>query len=110
MKRTEIKNLKNALGTSFTAFFPGLEKKTNQLVETSITENLILVSVASGKQTQTVSVIKAITGWTVKKSTDFVKQGEFPKVIEYNIKSIGTSILEIIETANSEGICVIKIK
>ena len=75
---------------------------------------LVTSSVFTNKQTQTVTTLRDITGWTVKKATDFVKQGDFPKVIEYNIKSTktstGVSLATTIATAKSTGVCVIEIK
>lgn len=115
MKRFELNNLKSALGKSFSAFFPSLEKKATQLATaTTPQKDLVLVSVFTNRQTQTVSVLRVITGWSVKKATDFVKKGDFPKVIEYNIKSsltsTGVSIVTTIATAKSAGTCVIEIK
>ena len=115
MKRFELNNLKNALGKSFSAFFPTLQKKATQVATaTTPQKDLVLVSVFAGKQTQTVTILRTITGWTVKKATDFVKQGDYPKVIEYNIKSTktstGASLATTIATAKSTGVCVIEIK
>jgi hypothetical protein len=115
MKRFELKNLKSALGKSFSAFFPSLEKKATQLTTaTTPQKDLVLVSVFTNKQTQTVTTLRDITGWTVKKATDFVKQGDFPKVIQYNIKSTktstGGSLATAIATAKSTGVCVIEIR
>jgi len=115
MKRIELNNLKSALGKSFSAFFPALQKKVNQVTTaTTPQKDLVLVSVFTNKQTQTVSTLRGITGWTVKKATDFVKKGTFPKVIEYNIKSTltstGVSLATTIATAKSTGVCVIEIR
>ena len=110
MKRSEVSNLKKALGKAFTSFFPHLEKKTIKIVETLPQENLVLVSMFEGKQTQTIATVRTITGWTIKKTTDFVKQGKFPKVIEYNIRTLDDSIVQIIDSAKVSGICVIEIQ
>jgi hypothetical protein len=115
MKRFELKNLKNALGKSFSAFFPSLEKKATQLATaTTPQKDLVLVSVFTNKKTQTVTILREITGWTVKKATDFVNQGDYPKVIQYNIKSTltfaGNPLVTELNKGKSTGVCVIEIR
>ena len=114
MKKSDIKHLKTSLGKTFSVFFPALQKKLNKTKGADPEKDLILVSVFKNKQTETVNVVKTITGWSTSKATNFVKQGEFPKVIEYNIKSTltftGVSLATTIATAKSTGVCVIEIK
>lgn len=116
MKRFELNNLKSALGKSFSAFFPTLSKKVEQITTaTTPQRDLVLVSVYHNGVTRSAQLIRNITGWSIKKSTDFIKQGKFPKVIQYNIKSdfainTGTKLTNIIEKGKEEKSCIIEIR
>ena len=109
-------NLKNALGKSFSAFFPTLAKKVEQIkTATTPQKDLVLVSVYPNGLTRTAQLVRNITDWSLKKSTNFVKEGGFPKVIQYNIKSnfaisTGTTFTSIIAKAELEKSCVIEIR
>ena len=115
MKRFELRNLKIALGKSFSAFFPTLEKDLNQFSGVDPQKDLVLISVYPNGLTKSAQIIRTITGWSIKKSTNFIKQGAFPKVIQYNLKAstaalASTPISEIILKAEAEKACVIEIK
>jgi hypothetical protein len=86
MKHLELHRFKKAIGAvTFGLFFPNENKKLNQKHGVGKQPDLVLVSVPEGKQTQTVTAIRNMTGWTVKKATAFVKEGDYPKVVTYNV-------------------------
>lgn len=86
MKHLELHRFKKAIGAvTFGLFFPNENKKLNQKHGVGKQLDLVLVSVPEGKQTATVGHIRNLTNWTVKKATAFVKEGEYPKVIIYNV-------------------------
>jgi len=95
MNTGQLKRLKKTLGDiSFNTFF---KKESKQLttkpavkVETTLAEDVVsvtlnLVVVPEGKLTVASKLVKQYTNWTVKKSTDFVKEGEFPKEVLKNL-------------------------
>lgn len=111
MKHLELHRFKKAIGAvTFGLFFPNENKRLNQKHGVGGKQlDLMLVSVAPGKQTQTVQYLRDITGWTVKKATAFVKEGDYPKVVIYNLKTDiankeETLISEIIEAAKENDI------
>jgi hypothetical protein len=102
MKNVELLKIKKAIGTlSFGLFFPNENKKLNQKQGIGKQLDLVLVSIPEGKQTVTVNYIREFTGWTVKKATSFVKEGEYPKVVIYNFKTTEDFTLKI-NTAKDE--------
>lgn len=87
MKHLELHRFKKAIGAmTFGIFFPNENKRLEQKHGIGKQLDLVLVFVPEGKQTITVTEIRKITGWTVKKSTAFVKEGDYPKVVIYNVK------------------------
>jgi hypothetical protein len=87
MKHLELHRFKKAIGAvTFGLFFPNENKKLDQKHGVGKQSDLVLVFVPEGKQTVTAGEIRKITGWTVKKSTAFVKEGDYPKVVVYNAK------------------------
>lgn len=87
MKHLELHRFKKAIGkVTFGLFFPNENKKLDQKHGVGKQVDLVLVFVPEGKQTVTVGEIRKITGWTVKKATAFVKEGDYPKVVIYNLK------------------------
>lgn len=96
MKDLELRRLKKVIGAiTFGLFYPNENKKLNQKQGIGKQPDLVLVFVPEGKQTVTVNSIREITGWTVKKATAFVKEGEYPKVVDYNIDmSLQTPYIE----------------
>jgi hypothetical protein len=86
MRHLDLHRFKKTIGkVTFGLFFPNENKRLNQKHGVGKQPDLVLVSVPEGKQTQTVGVIRAFTGWTVKKATAFLKEGDFPKVVIYNV-------------------------
>lgn len=86
MKHLELHRFKKTIGAiTFGIFFPNENKRLEQKHGIGKQPDLVLVSVPEGKQTITVNAIRAITGWTVKKSTAFVKEGDYPKVVIFNV-------------------------
>jgi hypothetical protein len=86
MKHLELHRFKKAIGTlTFGLFFPNENKRLNQKHGIGKQPDLVLVSVPVGKQTQTVTAIRNMTGWSIKKATDFVKKGDYPKVVIFNV-------------------------
>lgn len=86
MKHLELHRFKKAIGAvTFGLFFPNENKKLNQKHGVGKQPDLVLVSVPEGKQTVTVKALREITGWTVKKATAFVKEGDYPKVVDFNL-------------------------
>lgn len=83
MKHIELHRFKKALGAAFSIFFPSDAKKLEQ--KHGIGKQLDLVLVTPGTQTATVEYLRNMTGWTVKKATAFFKEGDYPKVVIYNI-------------------------
>jgi len=86
MKDLQLHRLKKTIGnTLFKLFYPNENKKFEQNHGVGKQSDLVLVSVPEGKQTQTVTAIRNMTGWTVKIATAFVKEGHYPKVVIYNV-------------------------
>ena len=111
MKHLELHRFKKAIGkATFGLFFPNENKRLNQKHGIGGKQpDLMLVSVGTGKQTAAAGYLRDITGWTVKKSTAFVKEGDYPKVVIYNLKAEeavrpGYSIKEIIEIASTNHV------
>jgi hypothetical protein len=99
MKYFELKRFKKALGTAFNIFFSSENKRLEQKEGIGKQPDLVLVSFPEKRQTATVTAIRTITGWTVKKATAFVKEGDTPKVIIYNVKTLKKSQLDAIKDA-----------
>lgn len=119
MNISEINKLRKEMGqTVFAQFYPqfanvGLVPAPVK-VPVTVTKNNVevpltatLVSVAEGKQTATAKIIKEITGWTVKASTDFIKEGNFPKVI--NTVVISKEELQAYAEQASADTCILKV-
>lgn len=87
MKLIELKRFKKALGSAFSIFFSSDAKKLEQ--KQGIGKQLDLVLVTPSKQTATVTHLRKLTGWTVKQATAFFKEGDFPKVVIYNVNPKG---------------------
>ncbi len=104
MKHLELHRLKKAIGAvTFGLFFPNENKKLDQRHGIGKQLDLVLVFVPAGKQTSTASTVRVMTGWTVKKSTAFVKEGDYPKVVIFNVKET-EAISNRIKDALEEGI------
>ena len=115
MNTNQIKGLKKVLGKmTFGVFFPNENKRlaktpvvtTASVVETVEVEtpkDLILVSVADGRQTVAVTHLRTLTSWTVKKATAFIKEGEYPKVVISN-SQITDSVTQVIAEAKEVGV------
>lgn len=104
MKHLELHRLRKRIGaTIFGIFYPNENKKLDQKHGVGKQPDLVLVFVPEGKQTATVNVIRFMTNWTVKKATAFVKEGDFPKVVIYNVKK-NDAMVDNISDALSEGI------
>lgn len=103
MKHIELHRFKKAIGTiTFGLFFPNENKKLNQ--KHGIGKQPDLVLVTPGNQKTTVRYIGYMTGWTVKKCIAFYKEGDYPKVVVYNVDPKirtpkGKTIEEFIEEA-----------
>ena len=120
MKSGEAKRTQKALGPAFQVFYPLENKKLNrrnsftpEAVEIVSTDSLNLLSVHEGKQTATVALLRHITGWKVKDTTDFVKEGEFPKKIIFDIRDLDVSLEELkslIENAKQDEVCIIELE
>jgi hypothetical protein len=84
MKHLELHRFKKAIGAiTFGLFFPNENKRLEQ--KHGIGKQLDLVLVTPGTQTNTVTHLRLLTGWTVKKATAFFKEGDYPKVVTYNV-------------------------
>jgi len=84
MKNLELNRFKKAIGkATFGLFFPNENKRLEQ--KHGVGKQLDLVLVTPGTQTNTVTNLRALTGWTVKKATAFFKEGDYPKVVIYNV-------------------------
>ena len=104
MKHLELHRFKKAIGAiTFGLFFPNENKRLNQKHGVGKQYDLVLVFVPEGKQTVTVNIIRLITGWTVKKATEFVKEGDYPKVVIYNLQWYDT-LEDNISDAFNEGV------
>jgi hypothetical protein len=91
MKHLELHRFKKAIGAiTFGLFFPNENKRLEQ--KHGVGKQVDLVLVTPGTQTQTAVYVRLFTGWTVKKSTAFVKEGDYPKVVTYNFKKDSLSI------------------
>ena len=110
MKHLELHRFKKAIGAiTFGLFFPNENKRLEQKHGVGKQLDLVLVSVPEGKQTATVGYIKNLTGWTVKKATAFVKEGDYPKVVTYSVNpskiiktNIGSYSIEYFITRENE--------
>lgn len=88
MRHLQLHRVKKVIGkTIFKLFYPNENKKLDQKHGIGEQYDLVLVFVPVGKQTAAVGYIRTLTDWTVKKATEFVKEGDYPKVIIYNINS-----------------------
>jgi hypothetical protein len=88
MKNLELRRFKKAIGAiTFGLFFPNENRRLNQKQGIGKQPDLVLVFVPQGKQSVTVSYLRDLTGWTVKKATAFVKEGEYPKVVDFNLNT-----------------------
>lgn len=115
MNTNQIKGLKKTLGKmTFGLFFPKENKRlaktpivtTAPVVETTEVEtpkDLILVSVADGRQTVAVNHLRTLTSWTVKNATAFIKEGEYPKIVISN-SQITDSVTQVIAEAREVGV------
>ena len=104
MKHLELHRFKKAIGAvTFGLFFPNENKRLEQKHGIGKQPDLVLVFVPAGKQTSTATAVRLMTGWTVKKSTAFVKEGDYPKVVIFNVKET-EAISNRIEDALEEGI------
>jgi len=111
MKHLELHRFKKAIGTvTFGLFFPNEKKKLEQKDGIGKQYDLVLVSVPAGKQTAAVNYVRDLTLWTVKKATAFIKEGDYPKVIIYNIDSnFRTSALSYAKYIKKEDGIIIEI-
>ena len=102
MKHLELHRFKKAIGAiTFGLFFPNENKRLDQ--KHGIGKQPDLVLVTPGTQTATVNYLRNLTGWTVKKATAFFKEGDYPKVVDYNYKADSEAI-KIIEAAKQNNI------
>jgi hypothetical protein len=102
MKHLELHRFKKAIGAiTFGLFFPNESKRLDQ--KHGIGKQPDLVLVTPGTQTATVNYLRNLTGWTVKKATAFVKEGHYPKVVDYNYKADSQAI-KIIEAAKQNNV------
>lgn len=102
MKHLELHRFKKAIGAiTFGIFFPNENKKLNQKHGVGKQPDLILVT--PGSQTKTVGYLRDLTGWTVKKATEFFKEGDYPKVVDYNYQA-NKDALSIINKATADNI------
>jgi hypothetical protein len=102
MKHLELHRFKKAIGAiTFGLFFPNENKRLDQ--KHGIGKQLDLVLVTPGTQTATVNYLRNLTGWTVKKATAFFKEGDYPKVVDYNYK-VDSEAIKIIEAAKQNNI------
>lgn len=86
MRHLELHRLKKRIGKlTFGLFFPNENKRLNQKHGVGKQLDLVLVSFPAGKKTQTVNAVRNMTGWSTVKSADFVKKGDYPKVVIYNV-------------------------
>lgn len=96
MKHLELHRFKRAIGAiTFGIFFPNENKRLDQ--KHGIGKQLDLVLVTPGTQTKTVNYLRALTGWTVKKATAFFKEGDYPKVVIYNVNVTSATTSHIIK-------------
>lgn len=115
MKHLELHRFKKTIGAiTFGLFFPNENKRLNKFHGKDKEEDLLLTFVPEGKQTVTVSYLRDITGWTVKKATAFVKQGDYPKVVIYNLRAVigsdAETISDIIINAKDDNGVIFEIK
>lgn len=111
MNTNQIKGLKKTLGKmTFGLFFPNENKRLAktpvvETVEVETPKDLILVSVADGRQTVAVNHLRTLTSWTVKKATAFIKEGEYPKIVisDFN-PQITDSVTQVIAEAKEVGV------
>lgn len=119
MNISDITRLRKEMGqTAFAQFYPQFANvglvATPVKVPVTVTKGNIevpltatLISVAEGKQTASAKIIKEITGWTVKASTDFIKQGDFPKII--NTIVVTKEEVQAYADQASADTCIIKV-
>lgn len=104
MKIAELSRFKKLIGSlSFNIFFSNENKILNKKQNIKKQSHLFLSFVPEGKQTQTVSFLRSLTGWSVRFATTFVKEKSYPKIVISNFELTETSSL-IIENANKAGI------
>jgi hypothetical protein len=104
MKHLELHRFKKAIGAvTFGLFFPNESKKLDQKHGIGKQLDLVLLTVPEGKQTATVTFIRAVTNWSVKKATAFVKEGDYPKVVIFNVK-VNSTINTTIASALAQGV------
>lgn len=120
MNISDINRLRKEMGqTAFAQFYPqfatvGLVPAPVKVPVTVTKGNVevpltaILVSVAEGKQTATSKLLKEITGWSVKASTEFIKEGTFPKVIGTIV--VTKEELQAYATNAAVDTCIIEVK
>lgn len=102
MKNLELHRFKKSIGNLiFKIFFPNENKRLEQKHGIGKQPDLILVT--PGTQTKTVNYLRDLTGWTVKKARAFYKEGEYPKVVDYNYKPNSEALITI-ENAMQENI------
>lgn len=111
MKHLELHRFKKAIGAiTFGLFFPNENKRLEQKHGVGKQYDLVLVHVPAGKQTAAANYVREITQWTVKKSTAFVKEGDYPKVVLFNINStLRVDIVSYLEDMESEDGIIMKI-
>ena len=89
MKFSQLTRFKKIIGAPiFNIFFPNENKRLEQNKGIGKQYDLVLTFVPVGRQTAARNYIIDITGWTQKKATAFLKEGDYPKVIMYNISSV----------------------
>lgn len=106
MKHLELHRFKKIIGAiTFGIFFPNENKRLEQRHGIGKQPDLILTFMPEGKQTKTITYVRYFTGWTVKKATAFVKEGDYPKVLIFNYKPTGDDKFELkLTEALEEGI------
>lgn len=103
MKHLELHRFKRAIGAiTFGIFFPNENKRLDQ--KHGIGKQLDLVLVTPGTQTNTVTHLRTLTGWTVKKATSFFKEGHYPKVVIYNVNVTNTITQNILNAKDQNVI------
>ena len=102
MKHLELHRFKKAIGAiTFGLFFPNENKRLDQ--KHGIGKQPDLVLVTPGTQTATVNYLRNMTGWSVKKATAFFKEGDYPKVVTYNV-NVTSTITTSIDKAVADNI------
>ena len=102
MRHLELHRFKKAIGAAtFGLFFPNENKKLNQKHGVGKQPDLVLVT--PGTQTKTVGYLRDLTGWTVKKATAFFKEGDYPKVVDYNYTA-NSNAIKVIDKAKADNV------